>query len=189
MDLEPGGRSQHARGLESISRCTLITTSEDSAEVAHEALIREWPTLRSWLEDNREALRLHRHLTEAAQEWLLMNHEPDLLYRGARLVQAREWAASHADELNALEHEFLNVSFESSERELAEREAQRQRELDLQRQRTEEQTRAAKLLRRRAMFLSGALIVAALLAIAAMMFSQRANQQALLSNLRELAAA
>ncbi len=175
--------------LKALADARLITTSEDSAEVAHEALIREWPTLRSWLEDNREGLRLHRHLTEAAQEWLLMNREPDLLYRGARLVQAREWVASHADELNALEHEFLNVSFESSERELAEREAQRQRELDLQRQRAEEQTRAAKLLRRRAVFLSGALIVAALLAIVAMMFSQRANQQALLSNSRELAAA
>src|SRR5690349_14976439 len=164
--------------LKTLADARLITTSEDSAEVAHEALIREWPTLRSWLEDNREGLRLHRHLTEAAQEWSLMNREPDLLYRGARLAQAREWAISHLDELNTLEHDFLNVSIEHSEREVAEREAQRQRELDLQRQRTEEQTQAAKLLRRRAIFLSGALIVAALLAIAAMMFSQRANQQA-----------
>ena len=37
--------------------------------MAHEALIREWPTLRGWLEDNRESLRFHRHLTETAQEW------------------------------------------------------------------------------------------------------------------------
>ena len=35
-------------------------------EVAHEALIREWPTLREWLEEDREGLRVHRHLTEAA---------------------------------------------------------------------------------------------------------------------------
>ena len=27
----------------------LITTEKDAAEVAHEALIREWPTLREWL--------------------------------------------------------------------------------------------------------------------------------------------
>src|SRR5690349_16499089 len=176
--LKPEEEATTHAVLKALADARLITTSENSAEVAHEALIREWPTLRSWLEDNREGLRLHRHLTEAAQEWLLMNREPDLLYRGARLAQAHEWVASHEDELNTLEHDFLNVSIEHSEREVAEREAQRQRELDLQRQRTEEQTQAAKLLRRRAIFLSGALIVAALLAIAAMMFSQRANQQA-----------
>ncbi|HKY54192.1 MAG TPA: helix-turn-helix domain-containing protein [Anaerolineales bacterium] len=175
--------------LKALADARLITTSEDSAEVAHEALIREWPTLRSWLEDNREGLRLHRHLTESAQEWLLMNREPDLLYRGARLAQAREWAASHAEELNALEHEFLNAAIDHSERELAAREALRQRELDVQRQRTEEQKQAATQLRRRALFLSGALIVAAVLAVTAFLFSQRANQQAQLSTSRELAAA
>ena len=175
--------------LKALADARLIITSENSAEVAHEALIREWPTLRGWLEDNREGLRLHRHLTEAAQEWLVMNRELDLLYRGARLAQAREWADSHADELNALEHEFLNASIEHSERELAEREAQRQRELDLQRQRTEEQKRAATQLKRRAVFLTGALIVAAVLAVTAFLLSQRANQQARLSASRELAAA
>ena len=175
--------------LKALADARLITTSEDSAEVAHEALIREWPTLRSWLEDNREGLRLHRHLTEAAREWLMLNREPDLLYRGARLAQAREWVASHADELNALEHEFLNTSIERSEREFVEREAQRQRELDLQKQRADEQRQAAWQLKRRAMFLSGALIVAAVLAVTALIFNQRANQQARLSASRELAAA
>ncbi|HSJ88587.1 MAG TPA: helix-turn-helix domain-containing protein, partial [Anaerolineales bacterium] len=175
--------------LKVLADARLITTSEDSAEVAHEALIREWPTLRSWLEDNRDGLRLHRHLTEAAQEWLLMNREPDLLFRGARLAGAREWAASHAEELNSLEHDFLNASVEHSERESTEREAQRQRELDLQKQRVEEQQQTAGQLRRRALFLSAALIVAALLAVTALTFNQRANQQARLSASRELAAA
>ena len=34
--------------LKALADARLITTSEDSAEVAHEALIREWPTLRGW---------------------------------------------------------------------------------------------------------------------------------------------
>jgi len=174
--------------LKALADARLIITSENSAEVAHEALIREWPTLRSWLEDNREDLRLHRQLTEAAQEWLTMANESDMLYRGARLAQAREWASFHGEEMNALEREFLQASIESSERELAEREAQRQRELDLQRQRAEEQTQAARKLRQRAMFLTGALIIAGVLAIVAVMFSQRAQQEARLSASRELAA-
>ena len=187
--LKPEEASTTHAVLKALADARLITTSEDSAEVAHEALIREWPTLRSWLEDNRDGLRLHRHLTEAAQEWLEMNREPDLLYRGARLAQAQEWAASHADDLNALEHEFLNTAVEHSEREQAEREAQRQRELDLQKDRAQDQKQAATQLRRRAIFLSGALIIAAMLAVTAILLGQRANQQAQSSSSRELAAA
>jgi WD40 repeat protein/transcriptional regulator with XRE-family HTH domain len=175
--------------LKALADARLIITSENSAEVAHEALIREWPTLRGWLEDDRESLRLHRQLTEAAQEWLNMAREPDMLFRGARLAQAREWMSLHEEELNPLEREFLQASIESSEHELAEKEAQRQRELDLQRQRAEEQTQNAKQLRRRAIFLSGALIIAGVLALTAFVFGQRASREARLSASRELAAA
>ena len=55
------------------------------------------PTLLGWLEDNREGLRLHRQLTEAAQDWSGMNHDPDLLFRGVRLAQTREWASTHQE--------------------------------------------------------------------------------------------
>ncbi len=55
--------------LKVLADARLIVTGEDTVEVAHEALIREWPRLRGWLEENREGLRLHRQLTEAAQEW------------------------------------------------------------------------------------------------------------------------
>jgi WD40 repeat protein len=189
--------------LKALADARLITTSEDSAEVAHEALIREWPTLRSWLEENREGLRLHRHLTEAAQEWSLMNREPDLHYRGARLAQAREWAGSHVDELNALEHDFLNASIEHSEREVAEREAQRQRELEaaqklveVQTQRAEEQARAANRLRQRNRVIITVGLLALGLAILTGAFRVRSSQNAMAAQTngrtafaRELAAA
>ena len=38
-------------------------------EVSHEALIRSWPRLRRWLDENRAGLRLHRRITETAEEW------------------------------------------------------------------------------------------------------------------------
>ena len=47
----------------------LVTVGGDTVEVAHEALLREWPRLRSWLEQDAEARRLHRHITLAAREW------------------------------------------------------------------------------------------------------------------------
>jgi Novel STAND NTPase 1/Bacterial transcriptional activator domain/WD domain, G-beta repeat len=116
--------------LTRLADARLITLGEDSAEVAHEALIREWGRLREWLSADREGLRLHRHLTEAAQEWELLEREPGALYRGAHLAQAREWALTNQERTNELERVFLEASQESVEREAAEREAQRRRELE-----------------------------------------------------------
>ena len=47
----------------------LVTLGEGTAEVAHEVLIREWPTLRGWLEEDRAGIRLHRELGDAARRW------------------------------------------------------------------------------------------------------------------------
>jgi len=129
--------------LKTLADARLVTTSEDMAEVAHEALIREWPALREWLDDDREGLRTQRCLTEAAQEWLQLHRDQDVLYRGARLSAAREWAEAHADELNVLEREFLDASKALAEREVAEREAQQQRELEAA-QRLAEETEARR---------------------------------------------
>jgi hypothetical protein len=64
----------------------LLTTGEGTVEVAHEALIRYWPTLRAWLDEDREGRLLHRRLTEAAQEWEALRRDVGALYRGARLA-------------------------------------------------------------------------------------------------------
>jgi len=182
--------------LKALADARLIITSQDSAEVAHEALIREWPTLRGWLEDNREGLRLHRHLTESAQEWVDRDREPDALYRGARLEQASEWTSNHSDEMNALECEFLDASWALAESEATEREAQRQRELEaaqklaeVERRRAGEQARATSQLRQRALYLTGAFVVAIILALATGFFGWEARNASHLATARELAAA
>ncbi|MBI1880444.1 MAG: hypothetical protein HYR94_19880, partial [Chloroflexi bacterium] len=128
-----GQLSAVAAVLQTLADARLITTDEAAVEVAHEALIREWPLLRQWLDENREGLYLHRHLTEAAQAWEKLNRDPGELYRGTRLAQASEWAESRAAEMNALEREFLAASQALARQREAEREAQRQREVSLQR--------------------------------------------------------
>ena len=182
--------------MKALADARLIITNEDSAEVAHEALILEWPTLRGWLEENREGLRLHRQWTEAAQEWLKSGNSSDLLYRGARLAQAREWALDHHEEVNELERKFLNASVELSEYEIKEREVQRRRELeaaqilaDAQRRRAEEQVSNARKLKRRAIYLAGAFALAAMMALAALFFGRQAQSASRISTSRELAAA
>jgi len=182
--------------LVTLADARLITTDQDVAEVAHEALIREWPTLRNWLEENREGLRLHRHLTVTAQEWDASKRDPSMCYRGARLAQALEWATEHTNDLNMLERLFLDESKALVEKEAAERETQRQRELEsaqklaeTEKARAEEQSHSNKRLRQRAVFLATAFVIAGILALVAGIFWQRTIQSNKLATSRELSAA
>jgi tetratricopeptide (TPR) repeat protein len=79
-------------------------------EVAHEALIREWPTLRAWLEADRQGLILQQRLTDDAGEWIKMGRDPGLLYRGSRLEQVSAWAAANPEMLCLIDQEFLEAS-------------------------------------------------------------------------------
>ena len=122
--------------IQAMVEARLLTTSEDEpthqhmVEVSHEALIRGWPALRAWIEEDRSGLRVQRRLTEAALEWERAERDEGMLYRGARLATAQEWRAQHEDSLNDLERAFLDTSAGLKEREeTAERERQ-QRELE-----------------------------------------------------------
>ncbi len=126
-DIEnaPEARAATEEVLQTLVDARLITAAEETAEVAHEALIREWPTLREWLNEDREGLLLHRHLTETSQEWQRLERTPSELYRGKRLTQVLEWSWDHRNELNALEKEFLDASLaDRRDRQAAEEERQ-----------------------------------------------------------------
>jgi WD40 repeat protein/class 3 adenylate cyclase len=103
--------------LERLADARLVTLGEDTAEVTHEALIREWPTLRGWLEQDREGIRLHRQLGAAARIWETGGQDSSDLYRGARLTAACDWAEHHNPELNAAERRFLDSSLQEDNRE------------------------------------------------------------------------
>jgi WD40 repeat protein/DNA-binding SARP family transcriptional activator len=94
----------------------LLTVSEGEVEVAHEALLHEWPRLRGWLEDDAEGRRLHANLRVAAKEWEARGRDHADLYRGARLASAVDWATEHDPELNATEHAFLDAGRTASGR-------------------------------------------------------------------------
>jgi WD40 repeat protein len=88
-------------------------------DVSHEALIRGWPRLRGWLDEDRAGLLVHRRLTDAAQEWTRLNRDDSALYRGARLAEASEWRERNESTLNDLERDFLVKSTALREREQA----------------------------------------------------------------------
>jgi formylglycine-generating enzyme required for sulfatase activity len=118
-----GTQDSVAKVLKILTDARLVTTAQDSAEVAHEALIREWGTLRKWLDEDRDSLRLHRHLTESAGEWVRRGRETGELYRGARLKQLQGWLKEHGEALSPLEREFVKASQNVKKRERLQRAA------------------------------------------------------------------
>lgn len=106
--------------LHILAEARLVTVAQEDVEVAHEALIREWPTLRGWLDENRKGLLRQRALTEDAAEWERLGRDAGALYRGARLRQMLEWAERFPEPISAREADFLQASRLNAEREAAE---------------------------------------------------------------------
>jgi WD40 repeat protein/DNA-binding SARP family transcriptional activator len=187
-EADPNRRHLSEGVLRKLVDARLITTTQTTVEVAHEAVLHEWPTLREWLNDNREGLRLHRRLSEAAQAWARAGRDPGELYRAGRLARAQEWAGGPAriEPLSELEREFLQASLKQLEIETAEHDAQRQRELaaaqalaQAAQERAETQLQSAARLRRRNRYLIGLGAVALALAGATGVYGVQANQTAL----------
>ncbi|MEU0413924.1 helix-turn-helix domain-containing protein [Streptomyces griseorubiginosus] len=99
--------------VERLARARLLTVDEDGVHLAHEALITSWPRLRGWIDEDRERLRHHRQLTDAARSWLEHDRDPGTLYRGTRLVRAEELftiGAGRSLGLTTTERAFLDAA-------------------------------------------------------------------------------
>ncbi|HET9671809.1 MAG TPA: AAA family ATPase [Actinomycetota bacterium] len=164
--------------LARLTQDRLLTTSDSTVEVAHEALLREWPRLRGWLEEDAQGHQLRQHVTQAAKAWEAAGRDASEVYRGARLSATLDWATTRGSDLNELERDFLAESRQASERE-----AERQR-------RTNRRLRG--LLVGTALFLVVALVAGGLALVQrgrARDEAARAESEARMSSARALAAA
>lgn len=172
-------------------------------EVAHEALIRYWPRLRDWLDENRHALRLRQSIEMDAAEWETGKRNESLLPRwNPRLQEALLLAQNPRFAFSQRELDYLNACSDLHNREILE-EQKRQRELaeeqrkraeaaeqlaEEQRKRAEDKEAAAIRLRERARIAIGVGIIATVLAAAAIMLFYQANQSEAAARQSEAAA-
>jgi WD40 repeat protein/serine/threonine protein kinase/DNA-binding XRE family transcriptional regulator len=102
-------------------------TREPTVEVAHEALLREWGRLRSWLVESRDDIRNQRQVARAAAEWVESGREGSFLIPGgAKLEQFKTWRDSTGVALTRVEEEYLQASV-IADTEQKEREARQAR--------------------------------------------------------------
>ncbi|MET0526723.1 MAG: hypothetical protein ABWZ91_18100, partial [Nocardioides sp.] len=129
---------EHRLLLEQLVNARMVSVDGDSVQIAHEALVRVWPRLRTWLDDDVEGQRLFRHLAGAADAWDAMARPESELYRGTRLARTVEWRERARPDLNDNESEFLAASTTLAEREASAAESRVRRE-----RRTNRRLRAA----------------------------------------------
>ncbi|PSL53187.1 WD40 repeat protein [Saccharothrix carnea] len=109
VDHHPGSDGHEV--LTALAQARLVVLDRDAVELAHEALIRNWPRLRDWIAEDRAGLRVQRMLTEAAHTWEALDRDPGALYRGTRLALVREWVdGTRGPRLTPGEIRFLEAS-------------------------------------------------------------------------------
>jgi hypothetical protein len=91
---------------------------EATVEVAHEALLRQWPPLREAIDADRVALRRRSELERLAADWQHSHRDESYLLRGGRLAVFDDWASGHGGELGQVERQFLDASRALATREL-----------------------------------------------------------------------
>ena len=117
-ELVPDDDPVTAAVLQQLIDARLLTAGETTIEITHEALIRGWPQLREWLDEDREGLRLLGHLRASAHEWDRLGRDPGELQRGARLAATLDWVDEAHPVLDDTERAYLDAGRAAEEAEL-----------------------------------------------------------------------
>jgi WD40 repeat protein/class 3 adenylate cyclase len=114
----------------------LVVTGRDAqgretAEVVHEALIQKWGRFHEWMDSDRSFRAWQERLRGSLRQWQESEQDEGALLGGAPLLVAENWLSERSSELSESEQEFILSGVALREHKEAEREAQRQRELEL----------------------------------------------------------
>ena len=85
-------------------------TREPTVEIAHEAVLRQWPRLRRWIDTDRERLLAVAQLEQAATTWVDLDRDRGALLRGARLERALDATTGAGAEMPASVADFVDAS-------------------------------------------------------------------------------
>lgn len=76
-------------------------TNRQTIEVAHEALIRAWPRLQDWLEQDRDFLHWQQTILPLAHAWDRNGRDSRPPLQGGALVVAEEWLENRGEDISS----------------------------------------------------------------------------------------
>ena len=119
--------------LNNLGATPLVTIERDadSGEAAAQLgddLLRYWPHLQSWIQEDREFLLWRQKLNGVIAEWRRLNEDSGALLTGAPLELAKGWQSSRADDLNETEIVYIDRCVAEEERRVREQIDREERE-------------------------------------------------------------
>ncbi|MUG91164.1 CHAT domain-containing protein [Scytonema sp. UIC 10036] len=93
-------------------------TGEETVEIVHEALIKNWGRLTDWLKIDGEFRHWQEHLRGVIRQWESSDKDEGGLLRGKPLNDAEYWQLQRFQELSSLEKDFIHLSLEQRKREI-----------------------------------------------------------------------
>jgi hypothetical protein len=102
-----------------VNHRLLISHDEEGhrmLEVAHEALLRKWPLLKGWLDEDREFLIGKAQLEKDHQDWTNATEQerPGALLSGLKLQRAKAWLAERR-RFNDNVRDFVQASIDQAD--------------------------------------------------------------------------
>ena len=95
-----------------------VAQQQETVEVVHEALIRNWGQLRAWMENDREFRVWQDQLRASMQQWESSQRDEGALLRGAPLAEAEENLSDRRSDLSAAERAFIQQSLALRDRQI-----------------------------------------------------------------------
>jgi tetratricopeptide (TPR) repeat protein len=86
------------------------TSGEETVEVAHEALIRNWAELRRWIDKDREFLLWRQRLDLFLSEWQRSGENAGAQLTGIYLEEGKRWLRQRGEDLNDEQRRFIGAS-------------------------------------------------------------------------------
>jgi len=115
---DSGGNQAADVIINAFADARLLTIDDTHVEIVHEALLRAWPRLGSWIDEDRERLLARQRLSAATAAWNSENRHPSALLQGPRLAAARLLLTNGVGraELSKLDADFLSRSVRRARR-------------------------------------------------------------------------
>jgi WD40 repeat protein len=87
-----------------------------TVEVAHEILLRDWETLKWWLDENREKYRLIRDINQDADKWKQNGKQDGFLLSKGALAKYEDFYVNYADDLSENSNDFIDASIQARDK-------------------------------------------------------------------------
>jgi hypothetical protein len=119
----PGARHSDINAiLDAFAAERLVVLDGDTAQISHDVLLRAWPRLRGWLEEDQASWILYGQLADAAAAWRDSHNDPSFLYRGTPLTALQQavtrWSENPAryPALTDSQRDFVHASERAASR-------------------------------------------------------------------------